>query len=580
MLDLIIHGGSVIDGTGTPAYRADVGVKDGRIVKVGEVRDPARRTIDAQGKIIAPGFIENHTHYDVQILWDKALTPSPEHGFTTAIAGNCGLTMAPMPQGEKDWMYDLLASVETVPRVAMDEGITESWDSFADYMDLVDRPLGLNIAFMVGHSALRRRVMGPAASYAKATTEQIEQMKALLAEGLKAGGFGFSSGMARTHYDGDGVPTPPRHAAHEELVALSEVLRDYPGTVLQAAPATGYTGVEEDDRRLLANMSIAADRPLFYLALVVQESNKHLHERMLTVCDEARAKGGLVYCIAIPNSEQPVRLEFNQSFFISAFPEPWPTIAKLSIPERMKKYKDPAVRHALNRAILDHPERTGYQMAHEWQYMIVNDVPKPEMEHLVGRTVGEIAAERGLTPFDAILEISVEGDLRVGFFRTARPTDWERKTFYRSLRDPRVSWGGGDAGAHYDLLTTADQGIRTIQELVQKEKTFTLEEVIHHYSYAVAQKWGIKDRGAVREGYWADLIVMEGLDKLDVSLMQMVHDLPGGGHRLRTRSTGIERVLCNGREVFADGSYTGDLPGRLLRAGRDTVTVSAHSALN
>ena len=572
MYDTIIRGGLVIDGTGAPGREADVAIHGDRIVKVGRIGEGARRIIDAKGKFISPGLIENHTHYDAQILWDSALTPSPEHGFTTVIAGNCGLTMAPVPRGSEEWLYDLMVSVESIPRAAIDAGIELTWDSFGEYLDKVDKPLGANVAFLVGHSALRRRVMGPAASTSKATPDQIEQMRKLLADGLAAGGFGFSSGMGRAHFDGDGVPTPPRHAAADELVALAGVLRDYPGTVIQVSPGSAGMGVEADDRKMMIDMSIAADRPVFYLVLQVKDSNRTIHERMLALCDEAKEKGALLYVLGTPNSESPIRLDFYQTFLFPSFSPTWQQVAALPVAQRIEKYKNPEIRRVLDSDLRDHPERNAHYFAQAWQYMVVNDVPRPDMEHLVGRTVGEIARERGVSAFDAILDISIEGGLHVGFIQTPRPTEWERKTLYQVLRDPRMSWGGADAGAHLDLFSAADAGVRTIQELVIKQRAFSLEEVIHRYSYEVARKWGLRDRGVLREGAYADVVVFDDLEKLSISLMRIVHDLPGGAMRLRTTSTGINRVLCNGREVFAEGAYTGELGGRLLRSGRDTVT--------
>jgi N-acyl-D-aspartate/D-glutamate deacylase len=222
MLDLVIHGGSVVDGSGAPASHADVGILDGRIVEVGQLDDGAKVTIDADGLIVAPGFIDLHSHYDAQLFWDPTLSPSPLHGVTTAVSGNCGLTLAPAAPGDRDFLTRLLARVEAIPVEALLAGVTYEWESFAELLDVVEaKPLALNIGFMVGHSAIRRAVMGPAASTDKASPEQIEAMRALLGAALAAGGFGFSTANVATQVDGDGRPTPPNLADPEEFIALA-----------------------------------------------------------------------------------------------------------------------------------------------------------------------------------------------------------------------------------------------------------------------------------------------------------------------------------------------------------------------
>src|SRR4030081_101390 len=260
MLDLIIRNGTVVDGTGTPGQQPAVGIKAGRIAAIGVVDDHATRTIDADGQIVAPGFVDIHTHYDAQAFWDPALTPSPLHGVTTIVGGNCGFSLACLAASEADYLMRMLARVEGMPLESLTAGVPWNWESFGEYLDLLDGTLAVNAGFLVGHSALRRAVMGDAAVGHEATPEQVERMSALLADSLAAGGLGFSSSQALTHNDGDGNPVPPPAATPHEPIALARVVRDHPGTTLEFIPTVGP--FSDEHVSLMAAMSAAANRPL------------------------------------------------------------------------------------------------------------------------------------------------------------------------------------------------------------------------------------------------------------------------------------------------------------------------------
>ena len=262
MLDLVLRGGQVVDGTGAPRREADVGVRDGRIVCVGEVDDLARRTLDLDGAVLAPGFVDVHTHYDVQVFWDPALTPSSLHGVTTVIGGNCGFSIAPLSPDSAGYFQRMLARVEGMPLEALEAAVDWNWATMSDYLDRLADNVGLNVGFMVGHSAIRRSVMGGAASEREATATELDAMRAMLRTSLAAGGLGFSSSIAESHNDADGEPVPSRHASHDELVELAAVCGEFPGTSLEMVPLANPHPFPEATKQLMIDMSRRAGRAL------------------------------------------------------------------------------------------------------------------------------------------------------------------------------------------------------------------------------------------------------------------------------------------------------------------------------
>ena len=260
MLDVIIRGGKIVDGTGGPARHGDLGIRDGRIVAIGNVEEEARETIDAQGKVVAPGFVDIHTHYDAQVFWDGTLSPSSFHGITSVIGGNCGFSIAPLSPSAGGYLMRMLARVEGMPLESLEEGVPWNWKSFDDYLSQIEGTLSVNAGFMVGHCAIRRVVMGERAVGSEATAEELEQMVSLLHESLEQGGMGFSSTISPTHNDGEGKPVPSRHASREELIALAGAVRDHPGTTVEFLPGIG--AFDEEKMQLMTDVSLAANRPV------------------------------------------------------------------------------------------------------------------------------------------------------------------------------------------------------------------------------------------------------------------------------------------------------------------------------
>jgi N-acyl-D-aspartate/D-glutamate deacylase len=573
MLDLLIHGGSVVDGSGAPARTADVGIVDGRIAEVGALTSEAKVTIDGDGLVVAPGFIDLHSHYDAQLFWDPTLSPSPLHGVTTAVSGNCGLTLAPAAPDDREFLTRLLARVEAIPVEALLAGVTYEWESFAELLDVIEaKPLALNIGFMVGHSAIRRAVMGPAASTDKASPAQIEAMRALLGGALAAGGFGFSTANVATQVDGDGKPTPPNLADPGEFIALAAECGLHPGTSIEFIPGSFLSGFSDDDIELMADMSAAANRHLNWNTPLINRNAPDLYARQLGASDFARARGGWIVPMFMPQNG-PLRHDFKEAYVFRALPG-WADLFALQGEDRLRALADPATRAEL-KASVDAQTQGLAVVVRNWSGYEVNDVGDPALAHLLGRNIGELAAERGVSPFDAMLDVVVQAKLDVGFVRYQYPDDdWTAGARLDVLKDPRVVLGASDAGAHGEMMVGADFPTRCMGELVRDKQLFTVEEMVHQFSDVTARLYGLKDRGRLEPGMWADVVLFD-LSRVGAGPMKKVQDLPAGASRLTTESTGVEHVLNRGTEVVRHGRFTGDLPGRLLRSGRDTTTVTA-----
>ena len=564
MLDVKIAGGSVVDGTGTARRQADVGIRDGRIVAVGKMNEPATRTIDASGLIVAPGFVDIHTHYDAQAFWDPALTPSPLHGVTTVVGGNCGFTIAPLAASEADYLMRMLSRVEGMPLESLAAGVPWDWQTFGEYLDRLDGTLAVNAGFLVGHSALRRVAMGDR-SHEPATDDDVATMCRTLGESLTAGGLGFSSSQAPTHNDGDGEPVPSRAATRDELVALSRVVGDHPGTTLEFIPTVGP--FSDEHIALMAAMSASAGRPLNWNVLVVG-GGSDTYRAQLEASDRAAEQGGRVLALTVPAVMQ-LHLNFRSGFLFDALPGWGPTMA-LPDEEKMRALTDPDVRRRLRESA---EADTGlFRAMLRWDRLQIGETFSPENEPLSGRTVADVAAERGADPFDALLDVVVADDLRTVLMPPARgddPESWRLRS--EAWRDPRVVVGASDAGAHLDMLATFSYST-SLLAANRAHELLPLEEAVRLLTDVQARLYGIRDRGRIAEGWHGDVVVFDE-NRVGPGPVHTRYDLPAGAGRLYAEAEGIEHVLVNGTEIVAGGALTGDRPGTLLRSGQDTETV-------
>ncbi len=573
MLDQLIRGGTVVDGTGAPGKRADVGVRDGRIVVVGEVGDvdePANEVVDATDLVVTPGFVDPHTHYDAQLFWDPPAASSSLHGVTSIIGGNCGFTLAPLDPRDADYTRQMMAKVEGMPLKALEEGVPWKWSSFAEYLDALDGNVGVNAGFLVGHCALRRKVMGADAVGNVASPEQVDEMALLLSECIEAGGLGFSTTLSFTHSDGDGEPVASRWASRDEVLALCAAVRAYEGTMLEYVTDGCLRGFRPDEVELMADMTLAARRPLNWNVLTIDSKEPERYREQLAACENAAARGGRAVALTMP-----VLVEMNMSFlnYCALFMLPdWASIMNLPVPERMAKLRDPEVRSFLAERARA-PEAGVIARLTGWGRYMLGDTYSAANEGLKGRRVADIAKERGQDSFDTLLDIVLADDLRTVLWPLPTDSDdgsWQLRKEAWDRDD--VLLGGSDAGAHLDRMCGAPYTTRFLADCLRGRKLVPLERAVQLITQAPAELLGLRDRGVIAEGSHADLVVFDPAT-VDMEDVTLVHDLPGGAGRLYAGSTGVQRVYVNGRAIVADGAITGDLPGTILRSGRDTHTV-------
>ena len=570
MLDYVIRNGLVVDGTGSPGRQADVGIRDGKIVAVGDVAEAGTTELDAGGLVVAPGIIDPHTHYDAQLFWDPTASPSNLHGVTTVIGGNCGFTLAPIKAEDHDYIRRMMAKVEGMPLAALENGLPWDWTTFGEYLGQLEGNLGVNAGFLVGHCAIRRWVMGPDRAADVASDDELAAMTRLLAESIEAGGLGFSSSQSRTHSDGDGNPITSRYAARREMLAFCEVVRDHPGTTLEYITNGCLDTFTDDEIDLMVAMTTTAHRPLNWNLLTVDSRTPDKTTRQLEASARAAKEGGRIVALTMPTLV-PMNMSFRTHCALFLIPG-WGDVMGLPVEERIEKLRDHAVRDHLDE--LAHSEQAGvFRRLSHWANYIIGDTFAPENEGFSWRDVGSIAEEQGKPPFDALLDLVIADDLRTVLWPKASDGDdasWQARV--QVWDNPGAMVGGSDAGAHLDRMCGSNYPTSFLGDCLRKRKLVPLERAIQLMTEAPAELFGINDRGRVAEGMAADLFVFDPAT-VGSEPATLVNDLPGGSPRLIADAVGVVRVLVNGVETIADGKPTGALPGTLLKSGRDTSTV-------
>ncbi|MFZ9157481.1 MAG: N-acyl-D-amino-acid deacylase family protein [Ilumatobacteraceae bacterium] len=572
MLDIVIRGGTVIDGTGAPAQRADVGIKDGRVVAVGVVDESAAEVIDATGMYVTPGFIDPHTHYDAQLLWDPTASPSSVHGVTTVVGGNCGFTLAPLLPGDADYLRKMMAKVEGMPLAALENGTDWSWESFSEYLGRLEGNIAVNAGFLVGHCAIRRYVMGPEAVGAEASAEQIAAMRAELARAIESGALGFSFTNSTSHSDGDGEPVASRWATHDELIALCEEVGRHEGTTLEGIVPGCLDRFADDEIELLGRMSAAANRPMNWNVLTVDSREPDRVPRQISAYDRAVELGGRVVALTMP-----VQVPMNMSFlnFCGLWLLPgWQKILGVPVAERIARLQDADTRVLLLENSLSQAAGVFRRLA-DWGDYVIGDTYSEANRGLKGRVVRDIANERGRSSFGTLLDIVIADELRTVLWPTPQDDDAESWRMRAELwQDERAIIGGSDAGAHLDRMCGAPYPTRWLSDCIRGRQLVPVEHAVKMMTSAPARLFGFTDRGVFREGAFADVVVFDpqAVGSEDAAL---VTDLPGDSSRLTAGSFGVKRVLVNGVVIVEDGVANGRVPGSVLKSGRDTYTVPA-----
>jgi N-acyl-D-amino-acid deacylase len=571
--DIVIRNGTVVDGSRVPRYRADVWIRDGRVAQIGG-RAPgfANREIDADGLIVAPGFVDLHTHYDAQIRWDPYCTISGWHGVTSVVLGNCGFGFAPVKPDFRERSMLTMTRTEAIPYDAMRAGMNWDWETIPEYLDSLDRaPKGVNCIQYLPTASLMTYVMGlEAAKTRPATDVERARMRELLDEGMDAGLCGFSIqrlGPDSVQADFDGSPMVTDTMSDDDILNLARVLKERDEGFIQITQAAGHI---KEDLAFLERLAGYVQRPVLHNVIAPARKDPEVHRRSLKWLERMREKG-------LPIFGQTATIRTGFAFTLENWnlydaSEGWRTITTGTTAEKVAKMKDPALREAVKREHDEASRRLQVIQAGvggKIRYLIVqwaND--RPELEKYVGRSVGEIAATENKHEIDVMLDLSIAGDLKVEFLG---PNRGFNPDFFAEMTNdsPYTIPGVSDGGAHTKFFTGGAYTTDYLRWLVRDEQKVTLEEAHYRLSALPAHAAGFRDRGVLREGAAADVVVYD-LGRLGVDpewVGEVVHDFPGGEWRRVQRARGYRAIICNGEMTWDDGRSTGATPGRLLRHG-------------
>jgi N-acyl-D-amino-acid deacylase len=551
--DLLIRGGRVVDGSGLPSYVADVGIKNRKVVDIGRLKGSAARTIDAAGLVVAPGFIDHHTHMDGQILWDPYGTCEPQHGVTSIIMGNCGLALAPVKPGGEDAIIKSFVRVEAIPRIALEKGVPWGWRSYGDYLDRLEGNVGINVGGIVGHIAVRQYVMGEESVERTATDDEIEKMRQLVSESILGGALGFSTNRNERHMREDGLPVPSRLATEEELLALCDVTRELNSGVIQTNHGRHCVEQIPEYDRIVRRTC----RPLIWQSVQYKESEPELWKNMLdgiaTTFRDGYQAYGLTHTVPLMRH---FTMKDAQTF--DEFPV-WKNLMFLPEEARKQAFADAETRKKMRD---DMAEPRPVSFHRNWGRVFVEKVIKPENQQYAGKSVDELAALRNQDPLDAFLDLSLEENLDTTFETTNR--GFNPEVMSTIMKSPYVIIGTSDAGAHVQF--GADFGYCTtlLGMWVRDRQMISLEQAIHKLTFHVASVYGIEGRGLLRPGFAADVTIFDP-QTVKACAPEWAEDYPAGTKRLIQRSEGICQTIVNGRVIYEDGKLSGEMPGAVLR---------------
>ena len=559
--DLLIKNGTVVDGTGAARYRADLGVAQGRISEIaptGTLNENAPRVIDASDLIVAPGFIDPHTHYDAQVCWDPLISCSSWNGVTSVVMGNCGVGLAPcLPEKREVLAWDLV-NVEGMSFEVLSQGVTWEWESLADFMAAPFRTgMGINLGFLVPLSPIRSYVIGEAAQERAATPDEIQRITTLLREGVQAGALGFSTTVATQHVGFKGRPLACRLASRDELRAYANVLRDLgQGAIEVNLGGAGSSILPSGSPELIDFLLVESQRPVTWLSVQTRSDQPTAHRELLTNTDGLIQRGG------IPQAScQPTELQFNlrNPFILGAY-DVCHSLFNCSAEEQARSYADPAFRAAFRAACTATPKAFSGQ----WQQTQVCKVGKPTHQAWLGKSIAELSQQAGTDPFDTFFDLALADDLATEF--SLAMLNFDLDLVEEVITDPRVLIGLSDGGAHVDMLCNAGYPTYLLGTWVRRRQAMSLERAVQRITSEPAQLFGVLDRGVIAASKAADFVVFDP-DTVDTGEKVMLNDLPGGERRFVQRAEGIHYVVVNGEVVLTQGEHSGALPGQMLRAG-------------
>jgi len=556
--DLLIKNGRVIDGSGRPAFHGDVGVAKGKIVELGRLSGSARQTIEADGRVVAPGFVDNHCHYDAQVVWDPLCTYSSHHGSTTVIIGNCSLALAPVKPEAREKLAGMLSYVEAIPMDVLQAGVPWNWETFPQYMSAIGQRLGVNVGTLVGHSAVRLYAMGEECSDRAATEAELEVMRRLVRESLEAGALGLSITRNMNHFDVAGKRIPAACAPESELFALADVLREAGTGVIQCG---GGTNPELKDR-LLSRISEACGRPIMYNTLLEQARQPGRWRTHLAHVEDTVRQG--IRAIPLCNPGSVVnRFTMKNCQVFRSMPT-WLPILQGPDADKLRAYADPAIRVKL-RAEVDAPLGPDSTFSKRWDLMFVEEPQLAKNRGLAGKHIEQIAKAQGKHPLDAFLDLAVEENLDTVF--SLGEINMDTEAVAQILGSPYAVVGLSDGGAHVQFHSNVSNPTRLLGYWVREKKIMSLELAVRRLTYDSASAFGIYDRGLVQPGMAADLVVFDP-DTVAPVKEDVVHDFPANGWRMRELAEGIHYTVVNGEVLLEKGEHTGSHPGRVIRNAR------------
>jgi len=559
--DLIIKNGTVIDGSGTSRYRADVGIQDGRIATIGRIAGTAPRMIDAEGHIVSPGFVDGHTHMDAQVFWDPLGTCSCYHGVTSVVMGNCGFTLAPCREADADLVFRNLERAEDIAREAMLAGIEWRWETFPDYLDAIEAlPKGINYSGYVGHSALRTYVMGERGFTEPASEDELRAMADGVKEAIRAGALGFSSSRSINHQTSDDRPVASRAATWDELAQMVRAMGEVGAGILeiagqptgadQAAAASYYGGLKA--------LSIETGRPVTF-GMFSTRTAPGSWRPWFALVEQAAAEGGRLF-VQVHSRALNVLLSFETNTPFDNWDD-WREVRALPLAAQKEALRDPETRRRLiasaNRPYTGPTVRGTEARPPEWDWLYI-------MDTVLGphRSVAEVARERGEDPVATMIDLALEHDLKL-FFRQPIFNESEDEVL-EMMRHQRSIVTFSDSGAHVSQIMDSSLQTHVLSHWVRQQEAFTLEQAVRLLTYDTATHWGFHDRGLLREGFAADVVVFDP-DTVGAHMPVVRNDLPAGAKRLVQTAVGIRATVVNGEIVLQENEPTGALPGKLLR---------------
>jgi len=564
MYDLLIRNGMVVDGSGGTRYRADVAVKDGRIARIGRLNERAKQVIDADGQVVSPGFVDGHTHMDAQVFWDPIGQCSCYHGVTSVVMGNCGFSLAPCKQSEADYVFRNLERAEDISRDAMLAGIKWSWETFPEFMDAVDRtPKGINYAGYIGHSALRTYVMGERAFEEQANEDDMKRMASIAKEAVEKGAIGFSTSRTFNHTTADDRPVASRVADWEEVrrivMAIGETGRGMFEIAGEAPGRNPERQREYFDR--LKNLAVESGVTQTWGMFSVKIAPGFWRPYFDLLNETAEAGGHMVAQVHSRSLSTLLSFEGNLPFDTW---EVWRDFRKLPLGEQQAKLKsDPLLRQRLIEVAsrpYTGPRVVGAEARPpEWDWIYAMDdmqFDKPSM--------AEVAHQRGIHPVELMIDLALEKNMKM-FFRQPIANE-NQDDVLEMMKHPRSVVTFSDSGAHVSQIMDSSLQTHLLSYWVREKQAFTLEEAVRQITYNTATFWGLHDRGLLREGMAADLVVFDP-DTVGARMPEMVYDLPAGARRLKQVADGIAHTIVGGEVLLTNNQHTGALPGRFIRAG-------------